>query len=120
MNLLLLAAGVLAFITGILHSVLGERFIVGRLMIVEIGRTSERRGFVRHVIRFAWHLTTVFLFGFAALLLNMAAGLHALLSAKALVGWTFAAGSILALVSTRGKHFSWIVFALIALLAFAG
>src|SRR5258708_1373460 len=77
MNLLLLAAGVLAFITGILHSVLGERFIVGRLMIVEIGRTSERRGFVRHVIRFAWHLTTVFLFGFAALLLNMAAGLHA-------------------------------------------
>jgi len=53
MNLLLLAAGVLAFITGILHSVMGERFIVGRLMTVEIGRTSERQVFVRYVIRYA-------------------------------------------------------------------
>ena len=39
-------------------------------------------------------------------------------SARAIIGWVFVACAVLSLVATRGKHFSWVIFGVIAALTF--
>ena len=119
MNIFLLIAALIAFLLGVAHSGLGEKYIVRRVQVPG-GLEAKRATFMKQVIWFGWHLTSVLFFGFGALLLNMALGTRSVLSAKALIGWTFAVCALLSLISTRGKHFSWVLFGAIAGLSFLG
>jgi hypothetical protein len=123
MNLYFIASAVLALGIGAAHSWLGERYILTRLFrrqnIPHLFGSDE---FTKRTLRFAWHLTTVAWFGAAALLLILASfPLDA--SARILsrtIAATFLVSSLIALIASRGRHLSWVVFLLIAGLALVG
>lgn len=118
MNSYLLIAAVLAFVIGALHSLLGERYVMRRVITDSMPPLAGSPIFMRRTVWFAWHLTTLLFWGFAAMLLNMSVGTGALFTARAIVAWTFVACAILSVVVTRARHFSWFVFAAIAVCTF--
>jgi len=123
MNLLLIAAAVLAIAIGAAHSWLGERYLIMRLLRRDsLPKLFGTDVFTRQTIRFAWHLTTIAWCGLAALLLLLAGalpGLRAGTGALHILAATFASSAGLSLVLTRGRHLSWVVFLAIAALCVA-
>src|SRR4249920_816458 len=70
---LLFFAAFLTFAVGLAHSVLGERYILIRLFRrTDIPHLSGGPEFTIRILRFAWHLTTVAWWGFAAILVLLA------------------------------------------------
>jgi hypothetical protein len=119
----LAAAGVLAILIGAAHSILGERYIISRLLRrKDLPHLFGSDLFTRHTLRFAWHLTTVAWCGFALMLLQAARGPSSLSAHEILqiTAATFAASAVVALVGSRGRHLSWMVFIAIAILALLG
>ena len=72
MNSYFIAAAVLAFLVGLVHSILGERLIFRRLregrVVPTHGGTLLGEGHVR-ILWASWHVLTVFGWGIAAILL---------------------------------------------------
>jgi len=120
MNLLLVTAAVLTVGIGIAHSWLGERFVIRRLLRrADLPELFGDDSFTRQTLRFAWHLTTVAWFGLAAALLVLSGVLTGVRVSDGLifaVAQIFVASAVLALILTRGRHLSWIVFTIIAAL----
>jgi len=123
MNLYFVVAAVLAIAIGLAHSVLGERYILIRLFrqpnIPHLFGTDD---FTKRTLRFAWHLTTIICFGLAALLFILAS-FRLDRSGRMLSGAiaaTFLACAILALIGSRGRHLSWVVLLIIAVLVLMG
>ncbi len=72
MNLFFLTAAILTFLLGLAHSILGERFLLIPLFrFGEVPRLFGSRTFAKRVFRFAWHLTTILMWGLAALIISM-------------------------------------------------
>ena len=68
-DLLLLAALVVAVI-GLVHSILGERVVFPRLFALpDLPLLRRDRTYTVHVLRYAWHLTSVAWWAFAAILI---------------------------------------------------
>jgi hypothetical protein len=95
---------------GLAHSILGERYILVRLFrrtdLPKLFGTSQ---FTAQTLRFAWHITTVAWFGFAALLLQIGQGRLTSPGAAQIIGLTAITSGFLPLIFTRGKHWSWLV-----------
>ena len=118
MSVLLIVAAVLVSLLAVAHSYLGERHI-----LLPLFRRSEPpiafrgRSFTRHTLRLAWHLTTVAWLGLAGQLVVLARpsgdGMRNL--AQVIAG-TFAVSGIVALFGSRGRHPSWVVFFIVAVL----
>lgn len=114
---MLLAAALLIFLLGAAHSWLGERKLIGPLLSPErrVG-LLERSVFARRVLRFAWHLTTLAWWGFAALLWAQAKfpleqqGRATL----TIIATTFFISGFATLIVSRGRHLAWPVFFIIA------
>lgn len=120
---MLLVAATLLVLIGLAHSYLGERYILIRLFRrTELPRLFGSDWFTRRTLRFAWHLTTLTFWGFAAVLLVLDRAFAADLGAHVslAVAVTFLAAALVALVASRGRHLSWIVFLAVAVLAFFG
>ncbi len=98
------AAAILMVLLAGAHSVLGERFIIARLMRRAQPELFGDDAFTKQTLRFAWHVTTIAWFALATALL--------LIPSPAL-GWivvaSLAATSIMTVAVTRGKHLSWVV-----------
>jgi hypothetical protein len=119
---LLLTAAVLTAALGIAHSWLGERILLGPLLA-----PATRRGmlsasaFARQALRFAWHLTSIAWWTFAALFVVLAPAPAS--PAVRLVLGTLAAGclatGLVILAASRGRHLAWPVFVAVAVAAFA-
>ena len=116
MTALLYFAGFLSFAVGAAHSILGERYILIRLFrrnnLPELFGSSD---FTIRTLRFAWHLTTVAWWGFAALLMLLA---HQSLSQRnvaVVIAATFLVTFSLTFVISRGRHLAWPVFLIIGL-----
>ena len=109
-------AAVLLVLLGLAHSYLGERYILVRLFRRSgLPKLFGSETFTRRTLRFAWHLTTVAWFGFAALLLVLRSSPAASVRAQGQVlTVTFALSGLVALVGSRGRHPSWIVFLVVA------
>lgn len=107
-------AAVLAFLLGLAHSVLGERFILVRLFrrndLPKLFGGSE---FTTRTLRFAWHITTIAWWGMAALLWLAGSGDLTERSTLAVIGGSFVVAGLLPLVITRGRHLSWAVLFLV-------
>ena len=119
MSIPLVLAALLCAAISAAHSYLGERYILIRLFRREsLPKLFGSDLFTRRTLRFAWHITSIAWLGFAAILLLLARGgaverttiLHA-------VAGTFLGSALLSLFGSRGRHYSWIVFLAIALLA---
>lgn len=123
MNFYFVAAAILTLAIGLAHSWLGERYILTRLFRRQnIPHLFGSDDFTKRTLRFAWHITTIACFGAAALLLILASSTLDV-SARLLAGTiaaTFLASAVVALIGSRGRHLSWIVFLIIAILIWSG
>ena len=118
MNVGLLAAAALAVLIAAAHSLLGERYIIVRLLRRDnLPRLFGSDWFTKRTLRFAWHITSLAWLGFAALLVlfarDAAPAPEAVLKVIALA---FLLTAVIAAAASRGKHLSWAVFLAIALL----
>lgn len=113
---LLYAAATAAISIGLVHSVLGEKYILIRLFKQgQLPRLFGGTEFTQRTLRFAWHITTIAWWGFAALLLlaaNNAISFHSVLW---VVSATFLITAVMAFAGSRGRHLAWIVFLFIGL-----
>jgi hypothetical protein len=119
-NLPLVSAAALAIAIGIVHSALGEHYIIRRLLRrQDLPQLFGDDSFTRQTLRYGWHLVTVAWFGLAAVLMVLSGGLVVVRVSDGVVfaiALTFLANAILSLVFTRGRHLSWVVFAAISAL----
>jgi hypothetical protein len=112
---MLIVAAILLLLCGVVHSVLGERYLLSRLFKRDnLPHLFGSDAFTKGTLRFAWHITTLCWFGFAALLLLLPDSTVLLLT----VGLIFLASGVLSAYYTKGKHLSWLVFFAISALSF--
>lgn len=104
-------AAALIILTGLAHSVLGERYILTRLFRrSDLPKLFGGTAFTARTLRFAWHITTVAWWGMAVLLWQAADGTLSRTSVLQVLGWTALLSALLPLWITRGRRLSWIVF----------
>jgi len=109
-------AAILCLALGIIHSYLGERYILIRLFRRDnIPHLFGSDYFTKRTLRFAWHITTFAWLGFAYLLWQISAVQENItqtvlysITTVSLVSGIFSFGF------TKGRHLSWVVFMLIA------
>ncbi len=113
---MLIAAAVLCFSIGIIHTTLGERYILTRLFrSTHVPHLFGSDQFTKGTLRFAWHITTFAWWGLGYLLIAVSRGSQDLAQTVLVtVGVVFGLSAVFAFAFTRGKHLSWIVFGLIA------
>jgi hypothetical protein len=117
----LAVAALLAVLIGVLHSYLGERYLLIRLFRREnLPRLFGSDEFTKRTLRFAWHVTSIAWFGLAGILLLLARQQASPLAVSRAVAGTFLASALLAAAGSRGRHYSWVVFLAIAALAWLG
>ncbi len=113
---MLIGAAALAIFIGIVHSYLGERYILVRLFKRNnLPKLFGSDWFTKRVLRFAWHLTTIAWWGFAAIL-YIISGSNENIEKQILIiiAVVFLASGLLSATFTKGKHISWVVFWLIS------
>ena len=111
MKTLLYIAAFFTFAIGIVHSVLGERYILVRLFRCKnLPKLFGGTEFTMLTLRFAWHITTIAWWGFAAILILLAEQSISFYNISMVVAITFLATGIIALVASKGRHYSWLVF----------
>ena len=124
MKLSLILAAFLILLLGVVHSYLGERFILKRLFRrADLPRLFGSDEFTRNTLRFAWHLTTVVWLGVAALLLVMARVGQGPPSARAVgtvLAVTAMASAVVTFVGSKTKHPASYVFLAVAVLTWVG
>ena len=99
---------------GVAHSYLGERYLLIRLFRrADLPKLLGSEEFTKRVLRFAWHLTSVAWLGFALLIITSATGNPD--ASLRVIAATAALSSVVALIGSRARHLSWVIFALIAL-----
>lgn len=118
--MLLIACFLLIFI-GFVHSYLGEKYLLMPLFKQDsLPKLYGSDWFAKRVLRFAWHLTTIAWWGFAAifyLLTNSRENLQGqILLVLAIV---FAVSGVVSFVFSQGKHLSWLLFMGVAIIGAA-
>ncbi|MDX1388498.1 MAG: hypothetical protein R3344_04880 [Acidobacteriota bacterium] len=106
-------AAVVAVSIGLLHSFLGERLVLRPLERLDgLPQLLGSRRFMVRVLRFAWHITTVLLVGMAAIGIVIASdGVSRTAGSTAkVVAVTYLVCAAVAIVGSRGRHFSWVLF----------
>ncbi|MES2823518.1 MAG: hypothetical protein V4732_07950 [Pseudomonadota bacterium] len=109
---------ILLLIIGVAHSYLGERYILVRLFRrKDLPKLFGGDEFTKNTLRFAWHLTTVAWWGFAAILFYLAQSGEGTHSVGYIIGVTFLIHFVIALLGSKGRHLSWVFFLVIGLTA---
>ncbi|MEQ9500796.1 MAG: DUF3995 domain-containing protein [Deltaproteobacteria bacterium] len=103
------AAALIVSVVALLHSVLGERYLIGPL-IRDMPRGPLSLPFARRTARAAWHLTTLALWA-------LAAGLVWPQATTSIFGATMLTAAVALGLWTRGAHFAWPLFAAAGTLA---
>lgn len=116
MNSLLLAAALIAIATVLVHSILGEWLIIGRLQAKLLPSVRGSRTITLRTLRFAWHITTVLGLGIALILLHQAKLAAPDVFVLRCLMLTFFASFLVALLGSRARHPSWIAFIAMAVL----
>lgn len=115
---MLTAAALLAIGIGLIHSYLGEKYILIRLFRQPLPKLFGDDWFTKQTLRFAWHVLTIAWFGLAAALIILRSAEASREDLITVIGATFAMTAVIALTASRGKHLSWIVFGAISALCF--
>ena len=112
MNLLSLGAGILIVATGAIHSVLGERKLIGPLLAGGAFAAAPRAG---RAVRFTWHLATLLM----VLTALTVAWPGTPVTIVRLIGVSYLGLGLLSLWMTRGRHISGPLFSAAGLFALA-
>ena len=129
MNIYFLIAGILCFILGLVHSILGEILIFsskrdkGRIVPSKKG-PGLRESHLR-IIWATWHLASVFGWAFGVVVIKISS-INNTLSVESTdiiiqsIIYAMIAGSLLVLIGTKGRHPGWIVLLTIGILLIIG
>ncbi len=122
MRISLLIAAVLTTLLAAAHSYLGERYILMRLFRrTDLPKLLGSTEFTTRTLRFAWHITSVAWLGLASLIIMLAQSPDETQVTQArLIAAVFGISGMAALLGSRGRHLSWIVFLAIAALVWLG
>jgi hypothetical protein len=117
MDLRLLIAGLLSATLAFSHSWLGERMILQPILGMQDLPTlrGSRRG-MQKIVRFAWHLTSVYFFAVGAILFYFSRVAADATIIKIIVV-TNCLSAIITFSVSRGRHYAWIVFLAIGILS---
>ena len=116
---MLVTSAFLAIFIGLVHSYLGERYILTRLFKRDLPKLLGSDWFTKRVLRFAWHLTTVAWWGLAGILFILASpGENIQKQILMVIAGVFLVSGLVSASFTKGKHISWIFFWLISGLSF--
>ena len=115
-------AAVLTVLIGFVHSILGERRLIGPLLApaTRQGMLADS-GYFRAILRISWHGISLAWWGFAGVFVVLAAspltaqGRVVLMISAAMF---FITGAVI-LVACRGRHKAWIAFFIITALTLA-
>jgi hypothetical protein len=124
MNAPLLVAGLPALAGGAVHSYLGERLILMPLFEnADLPRTPfGGPRFTKTMIRFSWHFFAIVVWSTAALFLGISFGVFGggdWTAVRVLAaGWAVFAVAVLVL--SRGRHFAWLLGAVVTIAAWWG
>ena len=122
MNIWFLCAFIVTILVGLIHSILGERFIINPLQsFTNLPKIFGSDLLTKRTLRFAWHLTTIAWFSLASFMLMLA--LRRQLSIpfiSAALSLTFTVSFLISLIGSRGRHFSWIMFLAVAVFLLLG
>jgi hypothetical protein len=111
LNTLLFFAAFLLVFVGIGHSYLGERYVLMRLFRhVELPRLAGSSLYMKQVLRFAWHVTSLAWWGLAAIVVMLTQSPLSGPAVGTAVGATSLATAVAILVGSRGKHLAWLLF----------
>jgi len=129
MNIYFLIAGILCFVLGLVHSILGEVLIfkdkrkTGNLVPTKVNVDLKERHL--RIIWATWHLSSCFGWCIGAFLIKISRN-QTILESE-LINFminstiiTMIVSSLLVLVGTKGKHPGWIVLVLISILLIMG
>ena len=112
---MILLATVILILIGVLHSYLGEKYILIRLFKRDnIPHLLGGDHFTKGTLRFCWHIMSVAAFGFAAILYNNAEDIFVLTT----IGLVFLVSALLSIFYTKGKHLSWVAFLIVSMICF--
>lgn len=118
MKITLYLSAILLLCVAIAHSYLGERYILIRLFRRnDLPKIFGSADFTIRTLRFAWHITSIAWLGLASLLVLAAHPPIQPHIVGLVIGVTFIAHFLIALVGSKGKHLSWPVFLAIGILA---
>ena len=112
---MLIFAVILIVLIGFAHSFLGERYILIRLFRRPLPELFGSDEFTKNTLRFVWHITTVAWLGFGAILLQVHADLLSRDNILGVVSAVSGISAVIALVVSRGRHLSWLVFSAISI-----
>ncbi len=116
---MLVTSAFLAIFIGLVHSYLGERYILTRLFKGDLPKLLGSDWFTKRTLRFAWHLTTVAWWGFAAVLFILSSpNGDTQKQILVVIAVVFFVSGLFSSVFTKGKHISWIFFWLISGMSF--
>jgi len=122
MNIFFFLASMLTFLLGLTHSILGERFFLGRLFKREMPENIGNEQFLNRTTRTAWHLTSIAWIAIAVILAVLA--FRSLDSTAIIIGRIiscfFLISSLVSLIGSRGRHLSWPIFFLISVFTWLG
>jgi hypothetical protein len=126
MNSYFAAAGVLTFVIGLVHSVLGERLIFRRMRINGFIPTNGgqvlREPHVR-ILWASWHVVTVLGWCIGVALFWLAQPSQAQFAqstASNVIACALLGSSMLVLVGTKGRHLGWVGLLTAAILVVVG
>ena len=120
--MLLTISAILTVLMGIVHSLLGERWIFSPLRNKwDLPALQGSVSATKRTLRFTWHITTVLGFGIAAILFSYASlpslGPEQLLVLR-ILAISYLVSFVVALVGSKGRHPSWIVFLVVGVLLY--
>lgn len=114
----LFVAALLAFVVGLAHSVLGEKYILMRLFRrPDLPKLFGDATFTARTLRFAWHLTTIAWWGFGAMLVLASRGLLSQKNGLLVLAATMLVTAAMILVASRGRHLAWPAFLAIGIVS---
>src|SRR4051812_25779470 len=117
MNLQLAIAALLAFLLAVTHSWLGEVRILQPIFAVEdLPKLRGSRRAMQRIVRFAWHLTSLFFVGMAAILFYFSRAMKDV-TVLEIISITYLISAVITISVSRGRHYAWVIFLAIGLLA---
>ena len=108
----------------VVHSWMGEKLLIGPLQNnphLPVIRGNPKAA--PSTLRFTWHVTSVFGLGFAGVLFYYANNPQLVLTAALplkVLAVTFLVSGFVAIIGSKGRHLSWLVFWVMAVLIWLG
>jgi len=119
---MLIIGTLLLLIISIVHSYLGEKYLLIRLFRrKDLPKLLGSDWFTKRLLRFAWHLTTLAWLGFAAILYVLSKpSVNVQREILIIIAAVFVLSGMVSLLFSRGKHLSWLFFFTIAATSYYG